>query len=145
MHEFFYGAQSSTYSFIRVPTVLFTDDQYKYVSAEAKVLYGLLLARMDLSAKNGWLDDQGRVYIICTLSEIMEKLNCADNKATKLMNELEDKCGLIERKRQGLGKPNLIYVKQKALLDQFLEKGAISQAQHDKSLHDLIEKMGEIC
>ena len=105
MHEYFYGAQSSTYSFIRVPTVLFTDDQYKYVSAEAKVLYGLLLARMDLSAKNGWLDDQGRVYIICTLSEIMEKLNCADNKATKLMNELEDKCGLIERKRQGLGKP----------------------------------------
>ena len=109
MHEYFYGAQSSTYSFIRVPTVLFTDDQYKYVSAEAKVLYGLLLARMDLSAKNGWLDDQGRVYIICTLSEIMEKLNCADNKATKLMNELEDKCGLIERKRQGLGKPNLIF------------------------------------
>ncbi|MER2026923.1 MAG: replication initiator protein A, partial [Lachnospiraceae bacterium] len=74
MHEYFYGAQSSTYSFIRVPTVLFTDDQYKYISAEAKVLYGLLLARMDLSAKNGWLDDQGRVYIICTLSEIMEKL-----------------------------------------------------------------------
>ena len=107
MHEYFYGAQSSTYSFIRVPTVLFTDDQYKYVSAEAKVLYGLLLARMDLSAKNGWLDDQGRVYIICTLSEIMEKLNCADNKATKLMNELEEKCGLIERKRQGLGKPTL--------------------------------------
>lgn len=71
MHEYFYGAQSSTYSFIRVPTVLFTDDQYKYVSAEAKVLYGLLLARMDLSAKNGWLDDQGRVYIICTLSEII--------------------------------------------------------------------------
>lgn len=90
------------------PTVLFTDDQYKYVSAEAKVLYGLLLARMDLSAKNGWLDDQGRVYIICTLSEIMEKLNCADNKATKLMNELEDKCGLIERKRQGLGKPRIL-------------------------------------
>jgi len=48
MHEYFYGAQSSTYSFIRVPTVLFTDDQYKYISAEAKVLYGLLLARMDI-------------------------------------------------------------------------------------------------
>ena len=121
MHEYFYGAQSSTYSFIRVPTVLFTDDQYKYVSAEAKVLYGLLLARMDLSAKNGWLDDQGRVYIICTLSEIMEKLNCADNKATKLMNELEDKCGLIERKRQGLGKPNLIYVKNFLSVDNAVE------------------------
>ena len=78
---------------------------------EAKVLYGILLKRMDLSAKNGWFDDQGRVFIICTLEEIMETMNCADNKATKLMNELEEKCGLIERKRQGQGKPNLIYVK----------------------------------
>ena len=100
MHDYFYGVQSGQFSFIRIPTLLFTDDQYKYVSADAKILYGILLARMDLSAKNGWIDDQGRVYIICTLSEIMEKLNCADNKATKLMNELEDKCGLIERKRE---------------------------------------------
>ena len=85
MHDYFYGVQSEQFSFIRIPTLLFTDDQYKYVSAEAKGLYGILLARMDLSAKNGWIDDHGRVYIICTLSEIMEKLNCADNKATKLM------------------------------------------------------------
>ena len=134
MHEYFYGAQSSTYSFIRVPTVLFTDDQYKYVSAEAKVLYGLLLARMDLSAKNGWLDDQGRVYIICTLSEIMEKLNCADNKATKLMNELEDKCGLIERKRQGLGKPNLIYVKNFLSVDNAVESRFKSRENHDSGV-----------
>ena len=111
MHDYFYGAQADQFSFFRVPTLLFTDDQYKTVSPEAKILYGILLNRMDLSAKNGWIDDQGRVYIIFTLSEIMEKLNCADNKATKLMNELETKCGLIERKRQGLGKPNLIYVK----------------------------------
>ena len=65
----------------------------------------------NLSAKNSWFDEQGRVYIICTLEEVMETMNCADNKATKLMNELEEKCGLIERKRQGQGKPNLIYVK----------------------------------
>ena len=121
MHDYFYGAQSEQFAFIRVPTILFTDDQYKYVSAEAKILYGILLARMDLSAKNGWIDDKGRVYIICTLSEIMEKLNCADNKATKLMNELEDKCGLIERKRQGLGKPNLIYVKNFLPVDNRVE------------------------
>ena len=72
MHDYYYGAQASQFSFIRVPTLLFTDDQYKYVSAEAKVLYGILLRRMDLSAKNGWVDEQGRVYIICTISEIME-------------------------------------------------------------------------
>ena len=68
MLDYFYGAQASQFSFIRVPTLMFTDDQYKYLSAEAKVLYGLLLGRMDLSAKNGWIDDQGRVYIICTLA-----------------------------------------------------------------------------
>ena len=89
---------------------------------------------MDLSAKNGWIDDQGRVYIICTLSEIMEKLNCADNKATKLMNELEDKCGLIERKRQGLGKPNLIYVKNFLPVDNPVESRFKTRENHDSGV-----------
>lgn len=134
MHDYFYGVQSEQFSFIRIPTLLFTDDQYKYVSAEAKILYGILLARMDLSAKNGWIDDHGRVYIICTLSEIMEKLNCADNKATKLMNELEDKCGLIERKRQGLGKPNLIYVKNFLPVDNPVESRFKTRENHDSGV-----------
>lgn len=141
MHDYFYGVQSGQFSFIRIPTLLFTDDQYKYVSAEAKVLYGILLARMDLSAKNGWIDDQGRVYIICTLSEIMEKLNCADNKATKLMNELEDKCGLIERKRQGLGKPNLIYVKNFLPVDNSVDSPVESRFKtrenHDSGVAEI--------
>ena len=137
MHDYFYGVQSGQFSFIRIPTLLFTDDQYKYVSAEAKILYGILLARMDLSAKNGWIDDQGRVYIICTLSEIMEKLNCADNKATKLMNELEDKCGLIERKRQGLGKPNLIYVKNFLPVDNPVESRFKTRENHDSGVAEI--------
>ena len=111
MYDYFYGAQADQFSFIRIPTVLFSQEQFKSISPEAKVLYGILLKRMDLSAKNGWFDDQGRVYIICTLEEIMETLNCGNQKAVKLMDELEGKIGLIERKRQGLGKPNLIYVK----------------------------------
>ena len=65
---------------------------------------------MGLSVKNDWTNDTGRVYIIFTTEEIMEALYCADNKATKLMKELEG-VGLIERKRRGLGKPSLIYVK----------------------------------
>lgn len=111
MYDYFYGPQADQFNFIRIPAVLFSKEEFKGLSSEAKVLYGILLKRMDLSAKNGWFDDQGRVFIICTLEEIMETMNCADNKATKLMNELEEKCGLIERKRQGQGKPNLIYVK----------------------------------
>ena len=55
MYDYFYGAQADQFSFIRVPTVLFSDEQFKNMSAEAKVLYGILLKRMDLSAKNGWL------------------------------------------------------------------------------------------
>ena len=63
MHDYFYGIQSDQFAFIRVPTILFTDDQYRYVSADAKILYGLLLSRMELSAKNGWIDDLGRVFM----------------------------------------------------------------------------------
>lgn len=109
--DYFYGQQAEQFSFYRIPKVLFTEERFWNVSVEAKLLYGIFLDRMNLSAKNDWLDDQGRVYIIFTIEEIMEALNCGDNKATKLLGELEKKCGLIERKRQGLGKPNLIYVK----------------------------------
>ena len=111
MYNYFYGAESEQFSFYRIPKVLFTEERFKAISAEAKVLYGLLLDRMSLSAKNGWQDKENRVYIIFTIEDIMEAMGCADQKAGKLLYELESKCGLIERKRQGLGKPNLIYVK----------------------------------
>ncbi len=111
MYDYFYGAESDQFSFYRIPKVLFTDERFKAISAEAKVLYGLLLDRMSLSAKNGWLDKDGRVFIIFTVEDIMDALGCATQKAMKLLSELETKSQLIERKRQGLGKPNLIYVK----------------------------------
>ena len=111
MFDYFYGAQAEQFAFYRVPKVLFTNDRFKYLSAEAKTLYGILLDRVPLSAKNGWIDEQGRVYIICTIEEIMADMNCGNKKAIQLLSDLEEKVGLIERKRQGLGKPNLIYVK----------------------------------
>ncbi|MSC85264.1 replication initiator A domain-containing protein [Eubacterium sp. am_0171] len=111
MYDYFYGAESEQFSFYRIPKVLFTEERFKNISAEAKVLYGLLLDRMSLSAKNGWQDKENRVYIIFTIEDIMAAMGCADQKAGKLLHELESKCRLIERKRQGLGKPNLIYVK----------------------------------
>ena len=111
MYDYFYGAESEQFSFYRIPKVLFTNERFKTISAEAKILYGLLLDRMTLSAKNGWQDKDGKVYIIFTIEDIMDAMGCADQKAGKLLFELEKKCGLIERKRQGLGKPNLIYVK----------------------------------
>ena len=111
MFDYFYGIQSEQFAFYRIPKVLFTDDRFRVLSAEAKTLYGILLDRVTLSAKNGWIDQQGRVYIIYTIEEIMADMNCGNKKAIQLLSDLEEKVGLIERKRQGLGKPNLIYVK----------------------------------
>lgn len=110
-YEYFYGAQAEQFSFYRIPKALFTEPNFRELSTDAKVLYGILLDRMSLSLKNQWLDAQNKVYIIFTLDEIMDALNCANQKATRLMVELEKQAGLIERKRQGLGRPNLIYVK----------------------------------
>ena len=110
MFDYFYGQSGEMFSYFRVPQILFRDIKFKDLSTDAKTLYGILLDRMGLSVKNGWLDEQGRVYIIFPVQEVMDALGCADNKATKLFRELE-KFGLIERKRRGLGKPDLIYVK----------------------------------
>lgn len=110
-YEYYYGAQAEQFSFYRIPKALFTEPNFRELSTDAKVLYGILLDRMSLSLKNQWLDAQNKVYIIFTVEEIMDALNCANQKATRLMVELEKQAGLIERKRQGLGRPNLIYVK----------------------------------
>ena len=110
-YEYFYGAQAEQFSFYRIPKALFTEPNFRELSTDAKVLYGILLDRMSLSLKNQWLDAQNKVYIIFIVEEIMDALNCANQKATRLMVELEKQAGLIERKRQGLGRPNLIYVK----------------------------------
>ena len=104
LHDYFYGEQANLFSFYRLPKVLFTDRKFQKVSIEAKVLYGLLLDRMGLSIKNGWLDEDSRVYIIFTTEEIMEALYCADNKATKLLKELE---GVSAPRNSVLVKPGL--------------------------------------
>lgn len=124
-YEYFYGAQAEQFSFYRIPKALFTEPNFRELSTDAKVLYGILLDRMSLSLKNQWLDAQNKVYIIFTVEEIMDALNCANQKATLLMVELEKQAGLIERKRQGLGRPNLIYVKNFAatINDKNCEKG----------------------
>lgn len=124
-YEYFYGAQAEQFSFYRIPKALFTEPNFRELSTDAKVLYGILLDRMSLSLKNQWLDAQNKVYIIFTVEEIMDALNCANQKATRLMVELEKQAGLIERKRQGLGRPNLIYVKNfgATINDKSCEKG----------------------
>ena len=109
-YDYFYGQSGELFSYFRIPKALFQDHRFRQLSTDARTLYGILLDRMSLSAKNGWLDEQGRVYIIYTVREVQESLCCGEHKAVKLFRELED-TDLIERKRRGLGRPSLIYVK----------------------------------
>ena len=112
--SYFYGREADQYSFYKIPKLLFTDEYFKKISVEAKVLYGLMLDRMSLSVKNEWLDTEGRAYIYYSLDDIMEALGCSNKKAITIMKELDSDAGigLIEKKRQGQGKPTMIYVKQ---------------------------------
>lgn len=111
--DYFRGMEGEQYTFYRIPKVLFTAECFRSLSCEAKVLYGLLLDRMGLSIKNRWFDEEDRVYIIFTVEELAELLNCGTQKVVRLLKELDVKSGigLIEKKRLGLGKPNVIYVK----------------------------------
>ena len=85
--DYFYGQSGELFSYFRIPKALFQDSRFRQLSTDARTLYGILLDRMSLSVKNGWMD-----------------------KAVKLFRELEQ-IDLIERKRRGLGRPSLIYVK----------------------------------
>lgn len=108
--DYIYEEQSQQFLFYKIPKELFTSKQFEKLSTEGKVLYGLLLDRVSLSIENQWIDDNGRVYIIYTLAAICAALRCSEKSAIKYMAELED-IGLVERIRQGFGKPTLIYVK----------------------------------
>ncbi|WP_276979802.1 replication initiator protein A [Johnsonella ignava] len=111
--DYYYGKEAESFSFFRIPKLLFTDPIFTKLSSDAKVLYGILLDRMNLSMKNNWIDEENKVYIIFTIEEIAEIMCCATQKATKILQELDDKkgIGLVEKKRLGLGKPNILYVK----------------------------------
>lgn len=161
--DYFYGAQADQYSFYRIPKVLFTNECFRTLSCEAKVLYGLMLDRIGLSIKNRWIDDENRVYIIYTIEEIMKHLNCGNKKAVGLVAELDSKkgIGLIEKKRLGLGKANIIYVKNFTLIGeqsssqqeiteekQGVNPGHIQKCQNDTSENvpsTHLEMFGEEC
>ena len=110
---YFHDYESEQFAFYRIPKVLFTDEYFRNLSSDAKVLYGLMLDRMALSIRNNWVDNEGKVYIIFTLEQVMGYMNCGKDKGVKILAELDtDKgIGLIERVKRGLGKPTIIYVK----------------------------------
>ena len=108
--DYYYGSEAEQFRFFRIPKILFEQPYFKPLSCESKLLYGLMLDKMTLSQRNGWMDEESRTYIIFTVESVTEDIGCSRDKARKLVSELEA-VGLIEKKRRGLGKPDIIYVK----------------------------------
>ena len=130
--DYYYGIEAEQFSFYRVPRLLIKDERFKKLSSDAKLLYGLMLDRMSLSIKNEWFDEDNRAYIIYTIDSIMEDLGCGKEKAVKVLAELDSVkgIGLVEKVRRGLGKPDIIYVKNFASLAENVD---------EKSLETLIK------
>ena len=118
--DYYYGAQAEQFNFIRIPKSMIVDPMFADLSVNAKLLYGVLLDRMNLSMKNRWFDSENRVYIIYQIAEIMEDFNFSKKTAVRYLNELED-FGLVEKKRRGLGLPSLLYVKNFIVLQDHSE------------------------
>ena len=136
--DYYYGIEAEQFSFYRVPRLLIKDERFKGLSSDAKLLYGLMLDRMALSMKNGWLDDENRAYIIYTVDAIMEDLDCGKDKAIKVLAELDTNkgIGLVERIRRGLGKPDIIYVKNFVISQEKAEDSVKTEADSDTFTED---------
>ena len=98
------------HKYYQIPQELFINAKYKNkLNSDSKILYAFLLDRLSLSQKNHWIDEDNNVYLIFTREEVQEKLNLSDKTVTKSFKILME-VNLVQEKRQGLGKPNLIYV-----------------------------------
>ena len=123
-YDYFYGKVEINFCFYKLPKPFFEEDKFINLSSDMKILYSLMLDRSGLSAENGWIDEKGRVYIIFTIDDVKKHIGCSDKKAINIMNDFEKVYFLIERKRQGLGKPNIIYVKNiiEEPVDNYVDK-----------------------
>ena len=135
--SYFYGQEADVLSFYRIPKLLFTSEHFGILTVESKVLYGLMLDRMSLSIKNKWFDEEKRAYIYFSVEDTMEMLGCKKNKAMDMIKALEE-IGLIERKRQGQGKPAIIYVKS------FAEEDSETDQKLEKSTSEPVKKESEV-
>ena len=137
--DYFYGNEAEQFTFYRIPKILVTSLHFKKISDSAKLLYGLMLDRMSLSIRNGWLDDDNRAYIFFTTNDVMEQMCCGTEKATKMLAELDSEkgIGLIERVKQGQGRPAIIYLKKFYDIE---DKDTTSQSSTSKNENQAFEE-----
>jgi hypothetical protein len=133
MEKYFTKNESEMFQFFMIPKALM-NLKYKKLSFGAKFLYGLLLDTNSLSMRNNWVDNMGHIFIYYTRERVMEELNVSKKTAVELFKEL-GKFGLIEEKKQGLGKPNKIYV-LKFILNEELEKEFTFKKEGVKSIEN---------
>lgn len=137
--EYFYNREAERFNFLKVPETLVDREEFRGLSAEAIILYSILLKQTGMSFKNNWIDKEGRVFIYFTVEEIMKRRNISKPTAIKTLDELDVKkgIGLIERVKLGLGKPNIIYVKDFMSIFQVKE----NDLQKSKNLTSEVKKM----
>jgi len=136
--DYYYGSETEQYSYFVLPKVLIRDERFRTLSANAKILYTILLDICSLSVKNGWVDDENRVYIIYPRQKIAEEMGCSTVTATSLTSELE-KFGLISKKRRGQGQTDLIYVHNFNKLFEVEEK--ISEQEDNREFSEVKDSL----
>jgi replication initiator protein A len=127
--------QLATLTFYQIPEIFFTRIQhnengyvkltssYTSLSSDAKLAYGALYNRCKLSISSfqkgnrDYVDENGAVFLIFTVSDLMLLLDKGKMKVTKIKKELQEH-GLLREVRQGLNKPNRLYLQ---LVDANLE------------------------
>ncbi len=132
--NYYYGTEAEQFSFIRIPKVMLTEERFAPLSLAAKILYGVLLDRMALSVKNGWMDKEQRVYIIFKIEEIQELLGFSKKKSIEYLGELES-FGLVEKQRRGLGLPSILYIKS-FMVKESVEIGTSRGVEIDTSVSE---------
>ena len=108
--DYHYGRQAMQYAMVEIPLLMFLDDAFEPLSIEAKVVYGILLQRIKLANKNGWRDENGRLYVIYPLEQMRKDIGLSTKIISAGLKQLEG-IGIIDIVVRGQGKPNIIYVK----------------------------------
>ena len=108
MAETYFKNEVEKFQYFQLPKWLFKEP-YKKLSNNAKIMYALLYNRLDLSLESKWHDRNGKVFMYFTTAEFCEELGCSEKTVTKIKKELVTS-GLLKEERQGLTKPNRLYI-----------------------------------
>ena len=134
--DYFYNTEGENFRFYQIPALLLEEEEYRGISDTAKILYGVLLSRLALSRKNSWIEkDTGRLYITYNLKQLVEKLGRSDRTISKAMKQLSE-VGLIEKKKRGQGKPDIIYVMNFTAVHKEGAKEIVLEEQMEQDYQD---------